>query len=390
MFKNKKSVWIIEPLADVYVFIIFLLIMLIFTILFYFGAETVKTNIKGEYDNLDGNIILLNYLRTPVEVDGKKTNIAELILISAASEEHRSELKTLTQDLLNRLNIVSYEDDYSINIEFPDGSEFMGRVEVPLSRGNIFKFNKEAQREVGKIMLPSLDNDVYVSIYNYKGDVSISNFAKEAKIGDKIPSFDGMEYVYWGEDLFEYAWSSLGGAWAQEGWPCDTVVKEGKVFCKNGYKPTKDDVPCFVNGESFVKYNNRPPSVPEKCYKKDIDGNTISKTYSEENKVEKTEEIEDVCIKTTSKDFSSTIYRAKIGDCVISPRGVKWTNWGFEAGTLNTGRDYRWWSKEFICEDIEKHPSFLECKKICPKTHPIICVKDKSKFTREGKLKEMY
>jgi len=387
MFKNKKG-FITEVLADIYVFIVFLLIMLIFSILFYFGGEIMKTSIKGEYDNLDGNTILLNYLRTPVEVDGKETTIAELILISADSEEHKREFKTLTQDLLNRLNVLSYEDDYSIKVKFPDEEMFVGEVEGLINK---LKINKQGQREVGKIKLPSLTEDIDVLIYNYKGDISTIDYVTGAKKGDSIKTIDGVVYVNWGKEGLEYHWSTKGGAWSQDGWPCQVEVEDDKVYCKNGYKPTKqDDNACFISHEMFIDLNKRPPSIPEKCFKKDSKGKLTSKSYYEESLTDK--KTDENCIVTDSSSFPKAVRKTKIGGCVIAPDKdkTKWTNWGSELGDISMGDpDNRWWSDKKICRDktiIKK--SFIVCEET-PKYPPMTRFGTKD-FVQQRELVKKY
>jgi len=382
MFKNKKG-FVAEVLADIYVFIIFLLIMLIFSILFYFGGETVKTSIKGEYDNLDGNTILLNYLRTPVEVDDKETNIADLILISVDSEEHKGELKTLTQDLLNRLNILSYEDDYAIKIIFPN---------TEMSIGEVDKVKNNVEKEVGRIMLPSMNDDVYVTIHNFKQDINVIDYATEAVKGDRIRTIDGIIYVNWGKEGLEYHWSTKGGAWSQDGWPCQVEVKDAKVYCKNGYKPTKqDDNACFISHEMFIDLNKRPPSIPKECFKKDSKGKITSKSYYEEPLTDK--KTDENCIVTDSSSFPKAVRKTKIGGCVIEPNKdkTKWINWGFKLGDTSMGDpDNRWWSDKKICRGktiIQK--SFKVCEET-PKYPPMNGKSGTKDFVQQKELVKKY
>lgn len=378
MFKNKKG-FVVEFLADLYVFIIFLLLMLIFTVLFYLAGETVKTEIKSEYENLDGNTILLNYLRTPVEINTRTMNIAELILISSSSREYRRELKTITQDLLNKLNIISNKDDYSIRIEFSDETIFIGRAEGLINR---FLWYKLGQREVDKIKLSSLTEDIHVSIFNYKGDVTITNFIKEAEVGDRIPSFDGTIYIYWGDEPFS-RWTELGGAWSQDGWPCDTTLGDNKVVCKSGYEPKFEDASCFVTGDSFKGSRAIPPKDPKNCFKKDKDGKIISKSYYEEVTAKKEEEkIEGECKKSFDADsFSKFIESANIGDCVIAPDKTEWTYWGAYI-------DLKLWSNQFICDKTVIQKRFMACED-APNIHPAE-TKGRPKFKVQIELLNMY
>lgn len=375
MFKNKKG-FVVEFLADIYVFILFMLLMLIFTLLFYFGAKTVKAEIKGEYENLDGNTILLNYLRTPVEIDGKNINIAELILISEFDKEKRNRLKTITRDLLIKFNTFSYKDDYSIKIEFSDEPLFIGQV-------GGFLIGKIEQKEVGKIKLPSLEGDISISIFNYKGDIEFSDFVLEATKGDIVTTIDGISYVYWGNDFFEQ-WIEKGGAWSQEGWPCDAEIKDEKIVCKNEYKPTPEDMPCFIPGKSFTE-GLKPPFEPKNCFKKDKEGKVISKSYYDEVIAKEIkEEIKEECIKADSLTFSNTVINAKIGDCVIAPDGTKWINWGYSS-IVNE----RLWSKEYICDKTISKKNFLACEKYSIEKHPADFI-GPSKFKVQKDLLEMY
>lgn len=386
LYANKKG-FIASTLVDLYAFLLFMFVLLIFYIIFKLGAGTIVYKIEGETANLNGNTLLINYLKTPIEVDGKEIDIAELILISASSEEHRRELFTVTQSLLTKLNTISDKNDYSIEIKFPDKELLVGEVEGVINR---LKINKQGQREVGKIRLPSLTEDIDVLIYNYKGDISLTDFAKGAEVGREIISIDGITYVYWGNGPFS-RWSSVGGAWSQQGWPCDTEIKENKVVCKNGYKPKTEDMPCFVTGDIFIESQTMPPHDPKKCFKRDKEySESYQESESEEPKKEETEvkgeETEDKCKKSDSSTFSKLVRRAEIGDCVIAPdQKTKWINWGY-----NYPNPYRLWSKEFICDKAVLKGSYLACKEQ-PHLHPVGTDQSYySKFLIEEELVKKY
>jgi len=78
--KQKKAQ--ASALVDFYAYIAFALVILIFFFLFKFGvSDSKKFVIEDEKTNSDATTVLLNYLRTPVVVDGKEITVADLIVL---------------------------------------------------------------------------------------------------------------------------------------------------------------------------------------------------------------------------------------------------------------------------------------------------------------------
>ena len=103
--KNKKG-FISESVVLLFCFVIFIIVGFVFFILFYFVPK-VGISLGSDFQALDGTFMLSNYLRTPVEVNGKKMNMADLIGFyymegdSTKKAEYRSKIDEITMPFLN-------------------------------------------------------------------------------------------------------------------------------------------------------------------------------------------------------------------------------------------------------------------------------------------------
>lgn len=371
--KKTKKAFVTDFLADIYVFVIFILLMLIFSLLFSLDENNTKLKVIEEYDNLDANIILQNYLRTPLE--NTKDKISDLIILAESDEEKRLELRKKTLEILNKYNVLSYEDDYSITIGYHDLEISMG-----LDKNTFSFINFLEPEEASKIQIPSMGREIEISIYNYKRDITLGELSKQISPGEKITTSDDVTYAYFGAEKF---YPTLGGGWLYDGWPCEVGIKDGEAVCKNGYIPSEEDIDCFVNGEGFIESGQRPPNYDQNCYKRDKDGNKISKSFYEEFGL--SEEQTEECKKADTSTFSQNVISTKIGDCIIDPTGVRWTNWGYDTSNNIL------WSKELICGDkILKENIYLTCKKN-PNSHPADYSDEESlKFIDQQELLKLY
>jgi len=64
---NKKG-FFTDPIVDVFAFIAYVLIVLIFFVIFSLGRGEIQVEISGELGDIDSYIILRNFLRTPVKL----------------------------------------------------------------------------------------------------------------------------------------------------------------------------------------------------------------------------------------------------------------------------------------------------------------------------------
>ncbi|MBD3355097.1 hypothetical protein GF361_03880 [Candidatus Woesearchaeota archaeon] len=103
--KNKKAQGIAFTLVDFWAYVVFVVIILFFFLLFSIkGCDAEKENnqfIKSELSNLDANLILQNYLKTSIEVNGKNITIADLIILSKSNPSFQAILRSKGNKLRN-------------------------------------------------------------------------------------------------------------------------------------------------------------------------------------------------------------------------------------------------------------------------------------------------
>ncbi|MFH1323696.1 MAG: hypothetical protein ABIH64_00460 [Nanoarchaeota archaeon] len=95
IIKNKKS-FTIEPLIIIICFIVFAFVSLIFYILFGLASKVAVYDVKlgSNMSNTYYDYYLMNYLRAPVEVDGNKMIIADLIVLWYNNKEKYESILT--------------------------------------------------------------------------------------------------------------------------------------------------------------------------------------------------------------------------------------------------------------------------------------------------------
>lgn len=113
MIKNKRG--IAEFLLDIWAYILFAVAIAIFLMIFKFQSiNPVERQLTGMAGFPSSTFTLVGYLRTPVDVDGKSTNMAELIRLWHFDPKHKDLLEKTTTDLLNRLE-YEYVDQQTKN-----------------------------------------------------------------------------------------------------------------------------------------------------------------------------------------------------------------------------------------------------------------------------------
>ncbi len=103
IFHNKKA--LSEFILDIWSYIIFATAIFFFLILFKLQSVTaVQRELRGIADIPTSSSTLISYLRTPVIVDGREINVAELIsLWQLDQNKYKSTLETTSTDILNKL-----------------------------------------------------------------------------------------------------------------------------------------------------------------------------------------------------------------------------------------------------------------------------------------------
>ena len=163
---NKKG---LESLMlDPYGFITLAILLVIFLLLMYL-AGTVNAN-KSNVDNVinPSEILLLNYLRSDVEVDlnndkiVESVNMADLIVMSFDNEDYNKKLKEATKNILSKAKPYG-EWGWRIIIK-NDDKILLNLVESP-TRGDIPRSHKELFINA---TIPNDDNKI-ISIIMYPG-----------------------------------------------------------------------------------------------------------------------------------------------------------------------------------------------------------------------------
>ena len=153
--KNKKG-FVASVLVDMFAFLAFALIVLIFFFLFKFKAETVKSTIDtaSEIKLLDANPILLNYLRSTTTLDSEAITIADLIIMyKLDKDKYKQKLDQETHEFIDNLNKL-YKDkliDFSFVVQEPSYSYITSRL-------TIGRYNEES------IIIPFPEGDIKVTL----------------------------------------------------------------------------------------------------------------------------------------------------------------------------------------------------------------------------------
>ena len=93
---NKKAAFFAEIFTDFFSYIILTLIFIIFIVIFH-SCSHLEQNIGSKSSNLESNMILLNYLRTPIEKD---ITVADLVIESYINNDY-SDLEKTTKKHFN-------------------------------------------------------------------------------------------------------------------------------------------------------------------------------------------------------------------------------------------------------------------------------------------------
>ena len=106
MLKNRKA-FFTDALVDAFAFIAIVLIIVIFSVIFNIVKASGSFDIKGTEINMDAESELLQILRTPVEIDGYKTDVAGHIIYadgnkSRIKDKLEPELETLLKDIIEK------------------------------------------------------------------------------------------------------------------------------------------------------------------------------------------------------------------------------------------------------------------------------------------------
>lgn len=100
IYKNKKGDYFIDVVPQFFSYITLILVLLIFFVLFGIkgcGDKSAEQKIQGEISNLDANIILLNYLRTSIEIENSTMTIADIVSMVDIEEGKEKRIKAFQE-----------------------------------------------------------------------------------------------------------------------------------------------------------------------------------------------------------------------------------------------------------------------------------------------------
>ncbi len=161
---NKKA-FIAEALVDFYSYIAFILIIIVFFLLFSIQkcSGPSEREIISSFEENNAEIILLNYLRTPILVEGKELNFAELItLISIDKEKYKNIFYQETEKFFRNLDFIKGWQIKIIEEKKPilhviRGSDCKEYEEtMPSSKGTLKVIFYECEKSLGAIGPTSL------------------------------------------------------------------------------------------------------------------------------------------------------------------------------------------------------------------------------------------
>jgi hypothetical protein len=109
---KKASIELGGSFVDFWAYIVWVLVILVFVLLFAFqgctGDAAENKKLEEAKSNLEPNIILMNYLRTPIIVQGKNMSIADLIVIRINNRNYDQQLRQESEKILTPMYQAPY------------------------------------------------------------------------------------------------------------------------------------------------------------------------------------------------------------------------------------------------------------------------------------------
>ena len=113
LFNNKKA--ITEFFLDIWSYLVFIVAIFFFMGLFRYETATDQRQLEGIKESTIASSTLISYLRTPITLDGKNINIAELIrLWQSDPDKYKDVLEKNSAEILNSLE-YEYQDPTTKN-----------------------------------------------------------------------------------------------------------------------------------------------------------------------------------------------------------------------------------------------------------------------------------
>jgi hypothetical protein len=109
--KNNKKAFFAEVTIDVFAILAIFIIFIIFIVILSFSKNQINVNIKAISSDYDCNIVLMQILNTPIEIDGFKTDFATFIAFSYLDKKH---LPKLENNLTNLVTFIADNSNYEL------------------------------------------------------------------------------------------------------------------------------------------------------------------------------------------------------------------------------------------------------------------------------------
>ncbi len=200
---NKKGA-IATGLTAILLYLGFVILIIIFFFLFKFVLGQNEVKILGHVDNMDNNLVLANYLRTPYKLDERMSSIGEMLSIyeneydNSLKNKHFMEIEKITKEILNPLENCytkpgltdKFISGYSIIIldkeTYNDHSKLIDYAGSSLKIDRKFRSDNFFDSSIDKdksafAAIPSIDGSViYIGFFRtgknvFLGDSSIRN-----------------------------------------------------------------------------------------------------------------------------------------------------------------------------------------------------------------------
>lgn len=127
--KKAKKGAIAAPLVDFYAYVLFAIVIVIFYIVFKVSAGAVKVDIKGDAGDLTVDTALIDFLNTPLEINGKKGTTSDFTRAVYYNNLDINLFKSEIEKILDSFIANSDYECYSYNFKKIKGgiSDLYGR-----------------------------------------------------------------------------------------------------------------------------------------------------------------------------------------------------------------------------------------------------------------------
>ncbi|MGM5481869.1 MAG: hypothetical protein ACQESF_00255 [Nanobdellota archaeon] len=171
---NKKGV--AEPIVDIFMFFTVVLLFVVFGFIFSFMTENHVFKFQENKGSLDARIELLQLLRTPISLDGYKTDYAGYIALAYNDKDLQDRLNDDLDKLLEKFVKKTKADAARLLISDYKISS-IGRTQMSITYGNFeknidapSKIAQSVERHVSIIKIPGFKDEKIVLSFELKNE----------------------------------------------------------------------------------------------------------------------------------------------------------------------------------------------------------------------------